>query len=325
MDQHTVRTYTVNKLAEAGQLGEVVQKNASILSQSALREDGWTLDRPEVLKLMAKLREKGAPLEKYVNARFYRGILTGFNEAFVIDEATRKRLIDEDPKSAEIIKPWLRGRDIKKWRAEWGGLYIIAIASSANKKWPWPGSAKTDPERIFSKTYPAIYAHLSRHKDALVKRDDQGEFWWELRSCAYYAEFGRPKIVMCRFMKSPLFCFESGGIYVNDANYFLNVGDKYVLAFLLSSVGWELLTKLGTDLSGGFYQLFINMMEKIPIFPATDKQKAPIIERVETILKNPAGPDVPRLESEIDQLVFDLYGLTEEERQMLLASKQTSR
>ncbi|MEO6666121.1 MAG: DNA methyltransferase, partial [Nitrospiria bacterium] len=140
---------------------EVAQAVAEIgfpMPIKSLSEDGWTLERPDVLKLMAKLREKGVPLGQYVSGKFYRGILTGFNEAFVIDEATRKRLIKEDSKSKEIIKPWLRGRDIKKWRAEWAGLYVIAIASSANKKWPWSGSANA--EKIFAKTYPAICAHL---------------------------------------------------------------------------------------------------------------------------------------------------------------------
>ena len=72
-----------------------------------------------------------------MKGRFYYGIKTGLNEAFVIDGATKERLITEDPKSAEIIKPWLRGRDMKKWKAEWAGLYLIRIPSSANKAWPW--------------------------------------------------------------------------------------------------------------------------------------------------------------------------------------------
>jgi len=98
-----------------------------------------------------------------------------------------------------------------------------------------------------------------------------------------------------------------------DVNYFLNRGDKYVLAFLISKVGWYLLTKLGTDLRGYFYQLFINMMETLPIFSASDSQKAPIIERVQTILANPDSPDVPCLEAEINKLVYALYSLTPEE------------
>ena len=164
---------------------------------SSLRKEGWTLERPEVLRLMEKLRKAGMPLGEYVKGRLYYGIKTGLNEAFVIDEATRERLIAEDPKSAELIKPWLRGRDIKKWKAEWAGLYLITIPSSANKEWPW-STAKTEKEGrepFRRKTYPSIHHHLSQWEDELRKRDDQGRYWWELRSCVYYEEFNRPKVV----------------------------------------------------------------------------------------------------------------------------------
>ena len=294
---------------------------------SSLRSESWNLEPPEVLELMEKLHAVGTPLGKYVEGRFYRGVLTGLNDAFVIDATTRERLIAEDPASEELIKPWLRGRDVKKWKAEWARLYLINIPSSTNKQWPW-SDAKSEEEALtlFNKNYPAIYKHFlfwknktqelydqGKKKKRLVDRDDQGRFWWELRACKYYSEFERPKIIMCRFMKYPLFCYEGGGMYFNDANYFFNVGDKYILAFFLSKLGWMLLTKLGTDLRGGFYQLFINMMETVPVFPASDTQKAPIIERVQTILDDPGNPEVSRLEAEINGLVYSLYDLTPEE------------
>ncbi|MBI5185417.1 MAG: Eco57I restriction-modification methylase domain-containing protein [Nitrospinae bacterium] len=128
---------------------------------SSLKPEGWNLERPEVHSLMEKLRAKGKPLGEYVEGKFYYGIKTGLNEAFVIDAAARERLIAEDPKSAELIKPWLRGRDIKKWKAEWAGLYVINIASSANREWPWSNEkteAKARP--IFEKAYPSIHKHL---------------------------------------------------------------------------------------------------------------------------------------------------------------------
>ncbi len=85
---------------------------------SSLREEGWNLERPAVLALMEKLRKTRKPLVEYVQGKFYYGIKTGLNEAFVIDAPTRAKLIAEDPESEELIKPWLRGRDIKKWKAE---------------------------------------------------------------------------------------------------------------------------------------------------------------------------------------------------------------
>jgi len=311
LDRHAVRAYAVEDMAEAARIDEALQAQGPTLPQSSLREEGWTLDRPEVLRLMAKLREKGVPLGEYVNGRFYRGILTGLNEAFVIDEATRKRLIQEDPKSKEIIKPWLRGRDIKKWRAEWDGLYLIAIASSANRDWPWSG--KKNSEAIFSKTYPAIYDHFLQHKEALVRRDDQGTYWWELRSCAYYAEFEKPKIVWGNLATSPKFAMEPKPYYISAPANLIPSDDLYLLGLLNSSICSWLVSYLAAVRGGDFLEFKPMYVGQLPIFLASDDQKIPIVKRVEAVLENPTGPDISRLEQEIDELVFGLYGLTEGE------------
>lgn len=155
---------------------------------SALRLEGWTLERPEVLALMEKLRKSGVPLGEYVRGKFYYGIKTGLNEAFVIDEATRQRLIEEDPKGAEIIKPWLRGRDIRRWHAEWAELYILFTRRGINID-----------------EYPAVKSHLSEfRRDLEPKRTGKEEHgrkpgpynWYEIQdNVAYFEEFERSKIV----------------------------------------------------------------------------------------------------------------------------------
>ncbi|HWR59823.1 MAG TPA: TaqI-like C-terminal specificity domain-containing protein, partial [Thermodesulfovibrionales bacterium] len=293
----------------------------------SLSEDGWTLDKPEVLSLMNKLRQEGVPLGEYVKGRFYRGILTGFNEAFVIDEETKKMLIKEDPKSKEIIKPWLRGRDIKKWKAEWAEVYLIAIASGANRQWPWSGKSKTKAEEIFEKTFPAIHRHLrdigdgftekalkeKKKQQGLYNRDDQGEFWWELRSCAYYEEFERAKIVYPNITKTNVFAYDESSIYANQKCFIIPTTDKYSVALLNSSLILYWFKFTLPLLRGGFYEPSSIFMKDLPIFPASEKQKAPIIKRVEVILKKPDSRDTPRLEREIDEEIYKLYGLTDKE------------
>ena len=281
---------------------------------SALKAEGWTLERPDVLALMEKLRKAGMPLGDYVQGRFYRGVLTGLNEAFVIDEATREQLIAEDLKSAEIIKPWLRGRDIRKWKAEWAGLYIIAIASSGNREWPWSKEkTETTARPFFGHAYSAIHRHLSQHEDKLRVRDDQGMFWWELRACAYWEEFGRPKVSWCHFATVPEFVYDEKGFLSNDKSYIMPTDDLSVLGILNSKITNFFLGQLSPPVRGGFMELRKIYLEQLPIPTATDTQKAPIIDHVQKILANPASPDVPRLEAEIDRLVYELYGLTEEE------------
>lgn len=281
---------------------------------SALSPDSWSLERPDVLDLMAKLRKAGKPLGEYVDGKFYRGVLTGLNEAFVIDEATKQRLIDEDPRSAGIIKPWLRGRDIRKWRAEWAGLYVISIASSANREWPWSTAGNEGEAReLFDQTFPAVHRHLSQWEEGLRKRDDQGRYWWELRACVYWDEFDQPKISWSHFATTPEFVFDDKGFLSNDKSYIMPTDNLSVLGILNSKVTAFFLGQLSPPVRGGFMELRKIYLEQLPIPAATPEQQAPIIERVEKILAGPDSPDVSQLEAEIDRQVYQLYGLTSEE------------
>lgn len=131
--------------------------------------------------LLEKIRAAGTPLGKFVEGRFYYGIKTGLNEAFVVDRETRDRLIAEDPKSAELLKPFLRGRDVRRWRIDYQDLFLILIESSENKPHPWSDEKGVQAEKIFRETYPAIYQHFKPLRDKLTDRCDQGRFIWELR------------------------------------------------------------------------------------------------------------------------------------------------
>jgi len=277
---------------------------------AALKEDGWTLERPEVLALMEKLRERGTPLGEYVQGRFYRGVLTGLNEAFVIDEATRRRLIGEDPNSADIIRPWLRGRDIRKWKADWAGLYVIFSRRG------------TDIDR-----YPAIKRHLERFREDLEPKTSPSQRrgrkpglykWFEIQdNIAYYAEFERPKVVYADIAKHMRASYDTTGSFAANTMYIVPTDDLSLLAFLNSKLfDWfarQNFQCLGNPWQGGRLRFIAQYMKTVPIIPASDLQKAPIIERVEAILAAPQAPDVPHFESEIDDLVYRLYGLNEAE------------
>ncbi|MFZ3137130.1 MAG: TaqI-like C-terminal specificity domain-containing protein [Thermodesulfovibrionales bacterium] len=305
---------TFTDAAQLERLEETLSNIGFPMPVSALREEGWNLERPKVLALMEKLRKTGKPLGEYVQGRFYRGILTGLNEAFVIDEATRKRLVSEDSKSEELIKPWLRGRDIKKWKAEWAELYVINISSSANRHWLW-SNEKTEgkAKKIFAQTYPAIHKHLSQWKDKLVKRDDQGKFWWELRSCAYNADFERPKIIYPDIAKAPEFTWDESNAFLGNTAYIIPTDEIWLLGLLNSQLTWWLYLHISSTIQGGFVRFIAQYMEQLPIALVSESQKISITKRVQTVLTNPDSSDVPRLEAEINKLVYVLYGLTPEE------------
>ncbi len=176
---------------------------------------GWFIGSPSEIALKAKIETIGKPLKDW-DVKIYRGILTGLNEAFIIDRLTRDRLIAEDPRSEEIIKPILRGRDIGRYAYEFAELYIIFI--------PWHFPLHKDEsisgnsekaERAFQKEYSVIYNHLLQFKLALEKRNKEETGiryeWYALQRCAasYYDEFEKEKVVWQEIAQEPTFSYDT--------------------------------------------------------------------------------------------------------------------
>jgi adenine-specific DNA-methyltransferase len=253
---------------------EIFEQQAFTLAQRELKPDGWQLESPVKLRLLERLRKAGIPLIEYVQGRFYYGIKTGLNEAFVVDRSTRDRLIAEHPSSSEVLKPFLRGRDVKRWRAEFAEQYLIKIESSENKGHPWSGKSEKDAEKTFAETYPAIHDFFEPLHKALIKRYDQGKYFWELRSCVYWQEFDRPKVITGRFMNVPTFAYDVDGIYHNNANSFIANGTPFLTGVLNSSISWWTLVQTCTDLRNGYLQAHNQNIAPIPIPPATSDQQS---------------------------------------------------
>jgi len=299
----------------------IVHSSSSSLSQTELIPDGWRLEDPMVLRLLDKLHKAGKPLGEYVNGRFYRGVLTGLNEAFVVDRAMRDRLIAEHQSSVELLKPFLRGRDVKRWHIEFAGQYLIKIESSENKKHPWSGKTAKEAEVIFSKTYPAIYSWLNNQRKSLIKRDDQGKYFWELRSCKYWDQFETYKIAYPNICKRNEFAWEDQGYFVNQKAFIIPEASKYLLGVLNSSVVTWLFDKLLAKLQNGFYEPSSIFLKDFPI-PVT-KETEPVENLVNQILAVTKVQDYPddlekqvkinELERQIDMIVYQLYDLTPEE------------
>jgi hypothetical protein len=218
-------------------LSRQVETEGFAVPRDRLGAEAWTLEPPDVVALLEKICRVGIPLKEYAGAVPLMGIKTGFNDAFLMDTATKEQLVAADPKSADLFKPYLRGQDVNRWHAEWAGLWMLALKSSGNYPWPWANTSD-GAEAVFATTYPAIFAHLSHYRDALEKRQDQGEHWWELRACAYWEKFDRPKVMYQDITWESCFCFDEGGALANNTVYFLSTADPWVLAVLNSPVAW---------------------------------------------------------------------------------------
>ncbi len=230
-------------------LAEVVQRDGYRARRNQLTPDPWTLEPPDVAALMAKIKANGVPLAEFAGVKPLYGVKTGFNEAFLIDTPTKERLIREDPRAAEIIKPYLRGEDVGRWIPAWAGLWMIVMKSSGNYSWPWANADdEVEAEKIFSEIFPSLWRHFKRYENivgdetgnlkGLRHREDQGRFWWELRACDYYSEILKPKITYQVIQYHSKYSFDELGLFGNDKTFSISTSDSGILVVLNSALMW---------------------------------------------------------------------------------------
>jgi hypothetical protein len=299
------------------------------LDERAISGSNWALSDSGVLNIIEKMKAVGIPLGEYVNNQIYRGILTGLNEAFVIDGDTRKRLVNADKKSATLIKPFAMGRDVKRY-GELGFSYLILLPKG------WTARTQKNinaPEKWLEKTYPALYEHLSNYRAKAIKRQDQGDYWWELRACEYYNVFEKPKIVFPTIQNRSHFTIDRDGVYSNDKTTIIATVDNYLLGLINSLLLDFFLKQIASTKQGGFYEYKPMYISQLPIRTidfSDKKDKArhdKMVSLVEKMLE--LNKDLPKArtdveqtrlkrqiaatDKQIDQLVYELYGLTEDE------------
>lgn len=204
---------------------------------SQLNTDAWQLEPRGVSMLIEKLVGVGRPLGDYAGVVPLSGIKTGFNNAYLVNARTKAELVAADSKSASVLRPFLRGQDFSRWNADWADLWMIVMKSSENHAWPW-ATAGDDAEAEFAKCLPAIHSHLSAFRDTLKARQDQGRHWWELRSCAYWSSFDKPKIMYPEITWRAEWCLDANGTLLNNTAYFLPTDDLWILAVANAPVTW---------------------------------------------------------------------------------------
>ncbi|GAA7962917.1 class I SAM-dependent DNA methyltransferase [Helicobacter pylori] len=291
------------------------------MKQNALSTESFIFADAALLDLRDKMESVGTPLKDW-DIQIYRGILTGANEAFIIPTEKREEILnacktqEERKRTEALIKPILRGKDIKRYSYEWAGEWVINTHNgyTSNLKFKIP---PIDIEK-----YPALKSHLDSHWDTIVTRSDQGDTPYHLRNCAYLEDFEKEKIVYpCIMAKEPCFVYEEKGFYA-PAPANIITGDKieikYITALLNSKCIYFAMRKfyMGGGIEG---ELKTNNLEKIPIpkiTPQNQKLARKITDCAKAILeakeKDPKA-NTQQLEKEIDALVYQLYNLTDEE------------
>ena len=270
----TIFWATEPKTLDFSDLELFVKNNHFKVKTESLAESGWALVDERVSDLLDKLKSKGKTLKDYANGKIYRGVLTGLNEAFVIDKETREKLIKEDPKSAEIIKPFLAGRDVKRYSISFQETYLLLFPCG------WTNQYKGENEAwdFIQKSYPAIANYLENFEEKARKRYDQGNYWWELRACDYYEEFEKPKIIYAEIATKGQYCFDIQNYFVDTTAYIVCL-EKIGIIGLFNSSMWTFLVRLvSSEIRGGFLRWKRQYLEGLPI-PNGLEQLEPFVEK----------------------------------------------
>lgn len=303
-------------------------KSARTLSmrQNALSTESFIFADATLLDLRDKIESIGTPLKDW-NIQIYRGILTGANEAFIIPTEKREEILnacktqEERKRTETLIKPILRGKDIKRYAYEWAGEWVINTHNgyTSNLKFKIP---PIDIEK-----YPALKTHLNSHWDTIATRSDQGDTPYHLRNCAYLEDFEKEKIVYGEIVQEPRFYLDNGecelGYFYAEATSFILTGEH--LHYLLGMLHSKLITfafktfYAGGGLGESGYRYKKAFIERLPIpkiTPQNQELAHKITDGAKAILeakeKDPKA-NTQKLEKEIDALVYQLYNLTDEE------------
>jgi type I restriction-modification system DNA methylase subunit len=275
------------ELAEIN-LPQYVQKAGYNVPWSRFSREAWNLEPPEVVALMQKIWDIGIPLKEFAGVKPYRGVLTGLNEAFLIDEETKHKIVRDDPKSAEVIKPYLRGQDIKRWSPEWDNQWLIFTRRG-----------------IDIDDYPAIKTHLSQYRTQLEPRPKKwdakkkgkwlgrknGSYqWYEIQDTVdYWQYFESPKIIYQVIQTLPYYAFDDSGLFGNDKTFILPSCDRYLLGCLNSPLLWWYGHRIFTKMLSGSISPMGYLFETLPIAspsPQTRQETEEIVSQLIELTQN---------------------------------------
>ena len=291
-------------------LSDFVQQNGSECDFSSA--DSWVILSPIEQSIKRKMETVGTPLKDW-NINIYRGVLTGYNEAFIITTEKRDEILancqseDERTRTAELIRPILRGRDIKRYGYDWADLWIINTHNGIKGKLP----------RVDVNEYPAIKAHLDQYWDKISTRADKGDTPYNLRNCAYMEDFYKPKIVWKIIGNRLGFALENKNMILNNACYILTCSDgglEYLEAMLNSNaILWYSFVTNMNKTGVGDMQVGAQNINILPI-PKYPKEKQTLCEYVNVIHNNIDQVIMNKIES----IICKIFGFSEVEQQYLL-------
>ena len=295
------------------------------ITEESLNSDSWNLVDMKVQNLLTKIKTAGKPFGDHVKEKIFRGILTGYNEAFVIDAATKDSLIKADSKSAEVIKPFLAGREIKRYQKPKELNYLLFIP------WHFPlhndesiSGASVEAEELFKNNYPAVFSHLLKFKPQLENRNKTETGiryeWYALQRCAasYFQEFDVPKILYQEIAAYSTFVYDKNGMYANNKLFLIPTEDLAMLGFLNSKLVWFYLNKTASILRGAL-ALQSPFILALPFADVLIKNPhiSAIVSDILKLKELSPSTSTMELELKIDEIIYKSYNLNEDDIQAI--------
>lgn len=278
-------------------MSDFVSSNTSYNDFVMVGSKSWVILSDVERSIKEKIEKVGKPLKEW-NIQIYRGVLTGCNEAFIISTDKRNEILSkcideaERDRTEKLIRPILRGRDIKRYGYKWSGLWLINTHNGVKGK----------IERIRIEDYPSVKAYLDQFWDKISTRSDKGDTPYNLRNCAYMEDFDKPKIIWGNLNLKPSYALAEGAFYVNAPSPMIVPASKYLLAILNSKVGDYYIRNLGVTRNGGYFEYKPMFVEQLPVpIISEDEQEA-----LEIILSEST-------QETIDSIIYSLYALSEQE------------
>jgi type II restriction/modification system DNA methylase subunit YeeA len=296
---HTI-SCSVEDGFDVSKLSDYVQTHIQVSSFKT--DDTWSILSEIELSIKRKVEDAGVPLKNW-NVEMYRGILTGYNDAFIITSEKREEILSncaddsERERTAEIIRPILRGRDIRRYGYEWADLWLINTHNGV----------KDSLERVHIEDYPAIKQHLDYYWDKIESRADKGDTPYNLRNCAYVDEFSKPKIVWGNLNTRGSYAMAPENMFINAPACMIVPGSQYLLTMLNSKVADYYIRNLGVVRNGGFFEYKPMFVEQIPV-PLPREE---VVASIEDVF-NSDIPDELK-DKRLEEIIESMFDFTEPE------------
>jgi len=302
-DGGRVRAVLVRDVEALEKLRHTVATRAVHIKQERLGKEAWKIVDVDLHRVLQQMQDNVETLSTYTDERVFRGIVTGLNDAFIIDGEMYRELVAADSCNVELIKPLIIGRDVKRWEIDAPERYILFTYHGV------------DIDR-----YPTVKAHLREYKADLEKRATSSSHeWYELQQpqMGIYPEFDKPKIVYPEFGERPQFAYDMFGRYINNKLFVIPTGDLFLLGVLNSQAVHAFLRTTASQIRGGYIEFRWMTLSRVPIPIVSESLRNRIADIAQRCLETKDVATREHLEEELNALVYQAYGLDQSDIQVI--------